>query len=105
MVHVLHVKAEHVLKDLSDAVREGDIYGEDADGDGRVASERNSHFDRFEVREVAAPDKEAPSTNLLHVPTNQRDRIVSWDEGCRTSIYNTFQNAYNVIIPSLLEDL
>ena len=76
MVHVLHVKAEHVLKDLSDAVREGDIYGEDADGDGRVASERNSHFDRFEVREVAAPDEVAPSTctNLpvLHVPTNQR---------------------------------
>lgn len=69
-------KAVHVLKDLSvaaaDAVREGDIYGEDADGDGRVASERNSHFDRFEVREVAAPDEEAPSTNLLHVPTNQR---------------------------------
>ena len=77
------IKAVHVLKDLSvaaaDAVRDGDIYDEEGDRDERVTSERNSHFDRFELREVAAPDEEAPSTNL---PTNQ-SRIVSWDEGCK----------------------
>ena len=75
------IKAVHVLKDLSvvaaDAVREGDIYDDEEDDEERVASGRNSHFDRFEFRDDGAPDEEAVSTNL---PTNQ-SRLVSWDEG------------------------
>ena len=76
------IKAVHVLKDLSvaaaDAVREGDIYDEE-DDDERGTSGRNSHFDRFELREDGAPDEEVANTGL---PTNQ-SRIVSWDEGCK----------------------
>ena len=46
----------------------GDIYDEEDDGDERVTSGRNSHFDRFELtgREDGAPDEETkrPSKRL-----------------------------------------
>lgn len=43
----------------------GDIYDEEDDGDERVTSWRNSHFDRFELREDGAPDEETKRPKRL----------------------------------------
>ena len=72
------VKKRETMGDLFQLQRPmlfGDIYDEeeeDDDGDERVTSGRNSHFDRFDLREDGAPDEE---TKRLPLQTYRPIRV------------------------------